>query len=171
MLATLAVGGAGLWLYKESKVEQSLSVLARAPIPARHAMPAPAAHAQASDTQYAQQALATQPAAATAAAADAPPLLAALPPPQAGSQEAPPAIASAPDRIRKRASAPRSRTASAAAQLKVKSAIDKPGRTAPLAETLRLCRAAGYHAAKCVQLDCTATQYGLACKGARNVRR
>lgn len=155
LLATLAVSGAGLWLYKESKVDQSLSVLAKAPIPARRPLPAPAAHA----TQLPPE-------------ADLPPRVADLPPPQADNQEAAPAIAAAPETIRKRAPTPLSRAAAAAPmQPKARSGSGKPGRTAPLAETLRLCRAAGYHAAKCVQLDCTATQYGLACKGARNVRR
>jgi hypothetical protein len=162
LLAALAVSGAGLWLYNESKVEQSLSVLAKAPIPARRALPAPAAHA-------------TQPPPAAdlpPRVADLPQHVADLPPPQADSPEAAPAIAAPAETIRKRTPAALPRTAAAAPmQPKARSASGKPARTAPLAETLRLCRAAGYHAAKCVQLDCTATQYGLACKGARNVRR
>ena len=36
---------------------------------------------------------------------------------------------------------------------------------APLAETLRLCRAAGYHAAACMKRRCEATRYGLVCRG------
>eukprot|EP01034_Spumella_vulgaris_P003935 gene3935-5037_t len=43
LLATLAVGGAGLWLYDENRVDKSLSVLAKAPIPARQYKAAPAA--------------------------------------------------------------------------------------------------------------------------------
>lgn len=35
----------------------------------------------------------------------------------------------------------------------------------PLAETLRQCRAAGYHATMCIQRGCTATKFGLACRG------
>lgn len=33
------------------------------------------------------------------------------------------------------------------------------------AETLRQCRAAGYHAAQCVKRGCVATKFGLACRG------
>lgn len=34
-----------------------------------------------------------------------------------------------------------------------------------MAETLRQCRAAGYHAEQCVKRACVATPYGIACKG------
>jgi hypothetical protein len=34
-----------------------------------------------------------------------------------------------------------------------------------MAETLRQCRAAGYHAEACVKRGCVATPYGIACKG------
>jgi hypothetical protein len=34
-----------------------------------------------------------------------------------------------------------------------------------LAETLRQCRAAGYHATLCIKRGCTATKFGLACRG------
>lgn len=33
------------------------------------------------------------------------------------------------------------------------------------AETLRQCRAAGYHASQCLQRGCVATKFGLACRG------
>lgn len=33
------------------------------------------------------------------------------------------------------------------------------------AETLRQCRAAGYHASQCLRRGCVATKYGLACRG------
>lgn len=35
----------------------------------------------------------------------------------------------------------------------------------PLAETLRLCRAAGYHATACLKRGCEATRFGLVCRG------
>ncbi|MCC2973835.1 hypothetical protein [Massilia sp. IC2-476] len=35
----------------------------------------------------------------------------------------------------------------------------------PLTETLRMCRAAGYHATACLKRGCEATRYGLACRG------
>lgn len=38
-------------------------------------------------------------------------------------------------------------------------------RAAQMAETLRQCRAAGYHAEACVKRACVATPYGIACKG------
>jgi hypothetical protein len=34
-----------------------------------------------------------------------------------------------------------------------------------LADTLKQCRALGYHAAQCLKRGCTTTRYGLACKG------
>ena len=40
-------------------------------------------------------------------------------------------------------------------------------RAAQTAETLRQCRAAGYHAEQCVRRGCVATPYGIACKGRR----
>lgn len=40
-----------------------------------------------------------------------------------------------------------------------------PTPESPMAETLRQCRAAGYHAAACVERGCVATPYGIACKG------
>ena len=48
-------------------------------------------------------------------------------------------------------------------------AIGKPANAAPrpdrLSDTLRLCRSAGYHASQCLQRGCSATRYGLACRG------
>jgi hypothetical protein len=38
-------------------------------------------------------------------------------------------------------------------------------RAAQAAETLRQCRAAGYHAEQCIKRSCVATPYGIACKG------
>jgi hypothetical protein len=35
----------------------------------------------------------------------------------------------------------------------------------PLAETLRMCRAAGYHATACLKRGCEATRFGLVCRG------
>jgi hypothetical protein len=40
-----------------------------------------------------------------------------------------------------------------------------PPSESPLAETLRLCRAAGYHATACIKRGCEATRFGLACRG------
>ncbi len=42
---------------------------------------------------------------------------------------------------------------------------EQPDPESPLAETLRLCRAAGYHATACLKRGCEATRFGLVCRG------
>lgn len=184
LLLVVAVSGAGFWWYKERKVDQALSVLARAPMPARHVPTASAALAQASDPQAAQQALPPPTMPVAPAATEPLQPVADTPPPLADDQHqnqdqsqdqtqdqnpAPP-IAATTEAMRR--NKPSARTsATSAAPTAARSGHGNTRRNGPLAETLRLCRAAGYHAAQCIQLDCTATQYGLACKGARNVRR
>jgi hypothetical protein len=42
---------------------------------------------------------------------------------------------------------------------------EPPVADSPLAETLRLCRAAGYHATACIKRGCEATRFGLVCRG------
>jgi hypothetical protein len=194
LLATLAVAGAGLWVYNENKIEKSLAVLAKTPIPAQHALPAPDARtlpapapalsaapaapaslaAQQAPSPGAPAAMAdpraTDPRAADPRAAD--PRAAEPAPPLAARTTQAPAAGTQPERTeraRKRTLASRTKTPpAAAAQAKYPS--EKPERAGALTETLRQCRAAGYHAAKCVQLGCTATQYGLACKGGGGAR-
>jgi hypothetical protein len=216
VLATLSIGGAGLWLYNETKMDKSLSVLAKAPIPARQLRPAPSIPPQPGATQAALAAPAGTPAAtplaaappelansaipaspatlaepaATAAAppADPAPRLAGSAPEKDAGQETNEAGA-APEleRPRKRAAAkskaapaapPQARYASENTRRQDKSArAGRPERDSgmasgdPLKETLRQCRAAGYHAARCVQLGCNATKYGLVCKGGTAARR
>ncbi len=41
----------------------------------------------------------------------------------------------------------------------------QPAATGALAETLRMCRAAGYHATACIKRGCEATRFGLVCRG------
>jgi outer membrane biosynthesis protein TonB len=41
----------------------------------------------------------------------------------------------------------------------------QPPPTGALAETLRMCRAAGYHATACIKRGCEATRFGLVCRG------
>lgn len=41
----------------------------------------------------------------------------------------------------------------------------QPAAAGTLAETLRLCRAAGYHANACIKRGCEATRFGLVCRG------
>jgi hypothetical protein len=172
LLATLAVAGVGLWVYNENKVDKSLSVLAKAPIPARPALPAPGVRtlpAPAIAPPTAAAAAAGPQAAANPQAAAQAATQAAAPPPLAAST-GPPAVNEPPGRTertgrpRTRSLASRTKTPPAAA-VQAKYASQKPERAGALTETLRQCRAAGYHAAQCVQLGCTATQYGLACKG------
>ena len=100
--------------------------------------------------------------------------------PQAAAPTEKPAPATPRERTRKRqtaAAAALDATAAArakaarATQARAQYASERSERSDPLKETLRQCRAAGYHAAKCVQLGCTATQYGLACKGAASAQR
>lgn len=43
---------------------------------------------------------------------------------------------------------------------------EKPsGQESSLAETLRACRAHGYHATQCIKRECSVTRYGFACRG------
>lgn len=42
---------------------------------------------------------------------------------------------------------------------------EEPDPESPLAETLRMCRAAGYHATACLKRGCEATRFGLVCRG------
>lgn len=44
-------------------------------------------------------------------------------------------------------------------------AAPDPAASGTLAETLRLCRAAGYHANACMKRGCEATRFGLVCRG------
>ena len=230
LLATLALGGAGLWLYNENKMDKSLSVLAKAPIPARQAKPVPSVSPQPGGTQAALAAQTGTPAAAPSAAGPEPagsagpakpassasaadsvvataatpapaapaaepaPRVADTSPPQAAGQAPAAAGAALPERPRKRAVASKSKAApSVQAQARYASNKsersdksdrngkwerndnvehnDKEERGDPLKETLRQCRAAGYHAARCVQLGCNATKYGLVCKGGTAARR
>lgn len=59
------------------------------------------------------------------------------------------------ERVAAPAPAPPTRTVSA----------EQPDPESPLAETLRLCRAAGYHATACLKRGCEATRFGLVCRG------
>lgn len=62
-----------------------------------------------------------------------------------------------------RAATPPARSAKAARP--VTPETPAPPVASPLEETLRLCRAAGYHATACLKRGCEATRYGLACRG------
>lgn len=63
------------------------------------------------------------------------------------------------------ARAPRARVRTAAKAPPRRAPPPAPTRESQMAETLRQCRAAGYHAKQCVKRGCVATPYGIACKG------
>lgn len=134
LVAALLLAGAGIWLYSENKLDTTLQVLAKAPIPARQA----------------KLVSAPLPLEASTVTATAPAPEQALPTPAGtvlGAEET------------------SKRAAKKAANTRAKDHDASPTRANTLSETLRLCRAEGYHAARCVQLACKATRYGLACKG------
>ncbi|QOY92671.1 hypothetical protein IM543_13735 [Massilia sp. UMI-21] len=65
----------------------------------------------------------------------------------------------------KAASATRSPATRAARAAPASQASPQPPADSPLSETLRLCRAAGYHATACLKRGCEATRFGLVCRG------
>jgi hypothetical protein len=131
LIAVFLAGGA-FWLYNESKVDRTISALAKYALPPRPNRPPPAP----------MPATAIEPAAAPAIAS---------PPPV---EEAPRVDSSAPQRISRKL-----------AQKTARSDRPEPDRAHLRSETLKQCRAAGYHAARCAKLGCTTTKYGLSCKG------
>ena len=161
---TALVAGGGYWLYRESSIENTLVQVARNSAPALQTGPPAATPAPAlSVTSTAALGTASVPASAPAstAAPAAPP--AAVPDPVADT----PALAAAPEPAVRKPS-----------QLPVKPASIRPrhqafvppvdaeaAHTGDLADTLKQCRALGYHASQCLKRGCTTTRYGLACKG------
>lgn len=175
----LGVIGGGFWMYHESQVESTLALVAdqsppAAPAPAAPAPAAPApavpplaaapvepaAPVPAADTQAVapEENDKLEEAEVAAAAAVAAPVVAAAvpeppPKPKPQARKRPPA------RTVAARSEPRPARAPAAAP------VPAPQPEDSLAETLRQCRAAGYHASLCVKRGCVATKYGLACRG------
>jgi len=74
-----------------------------------------------------------------------------------------PGAAKAANKAEARKSEPRKTAAAGAPAAKPAGAGAEPEFSQ--AETLRQCRAAGYHATKCMQRGCVATKFGLACRG------
>jgi hypothetical protein len=134
------VAGGAFWLYNESKIDQTMSMLAKDPLPPRHTTPPPAVTT-------------TPPAQAIA------PAIAVAPP----AEEAPRAEISAPPQAP--AAVPQRTSRKLSQKTAPASVTPEPDRAQLWAETLKQCRAAGYHAAKCARLGCTTTKYGLSCKG------
>jgi hypothetical protein len=162
----LGVAGGAFWMYHESQVESTLALVAVQSPPAAPPVaakpvalpaPAPAAPPAAMQTLALDENEAVEPADAAAAIA-APVVAAAVPQPPPKPKPKAKASRRPPARTVLARSEPRPARAAAAPPL------DAP-REDTLAETLRQCRAAGYHATLCVKRGCVATKFGLACKG------
>lgn len=194
LAVVVAVAGTAAWMVQETQVESTLAVVADH-TPAQAALPAPAVPAAAPVPEPEAEALpplkllppeplATLPVeagsvapqaigaaagtAATAAVAAPPPakkpeakraqerrVAAAAPVKRTRPETKKPAPKPARERVVARAPAAPARTVSA----------EQPDPESPLAETLRLCRAAGYHATACLKRGCEATKFGLVCRG------
>ena len=171
----LAAGlaGAAWWLYGETQVESTLALVADQTPPAA---PAPFAPAPAlAPPVAAAPALPPAPesesepepepvsAAPTPAPAPAPALR------EVKKQRPPPAVRKSVQkkptvRTVARREPPRSAQSAPPVRPVRAQAAAAPPEDA-LTETLRLCRAAGYHASLCIKRGCAATKFGLACRG------
>lgn len=137
------VAGGAAWMYNETKTDQALAVASAAldaPVPA-YVTRAPIAPVEPIDVQASE--LAPLAMDFQAAVPDFAPTRAAAKPPRSRAR----AVAKAPRRVAPPPPDP--------------AAI----RESQMAETLRQCRAAGYHAEQCIKRGCVATPYGIACKG------
>ncbi|MBZ2208767.1 hypothetical protein [Massilia soli] len=144
LAALVLVAGAAAWMYTETKTDEALAVASLAlddPIPA-NVTRAPLKTVEPIDIQASELAPLETDFYADVPDFDPTPVAAKRPRSRART------IAAAPRR-------PKPAPAPSAAQI----------REAQMAETLRQCRAAGYHAQQCVKRGCVATPYGIACKG------
>jgi hypothetical protein len=189
-----AVGSGAFWLYTETKLDDTLALVAdHSPAPSVHmpvpspasapvaAQPvAPLAGAAASGTSAAPfkgEADASMPAAPLQRTAGAPPSVAPAqqaaddtsetPLPQS-AQEQPhvsvaPSLTESPRRAKRNQVSPQ--PPATAATTRVARAEESSNSTDQFSETLRQCRAAGYHAELCLQRHCVATRHGLSCRG------
>jgi hypothetical protein len=152
LLITPLVAGGAFWLYNENKVDRTMSMLAKDPLPPRLNHPIPG--------------LATTPPAPTIATTIAPAIAPAIAPTVASTpplEEAPRAEVSVPPQAP--AAVPQRTSRKLAQKTAPSGGVPEPDRAQLWSETLKQCRAAGYHAAKCARLGCTTTKYGLSCKG------
>lgn len=143
LAALVLVAGGAAWLYKETKTDQALAVASAAldaPVPA-YVTRAPIRTVEPIDVLASELDL------------DAPGFEAEVP----DFLPTPAAARPARSRVRAVAKAPR----------RVAPPPPDPAavRESQMAETLRQCRAAGYHAQQCIKRGCVATPYGIACKG------
>lgn len=143
LAALVLVAGGAAWVYKETKTDQALAVASAAldaPVPA-YVTRAPLRTAEPIEVLASELEL------------DAPGFQAEVP----DFLPTPVAARPARSRVRAVAKAPR----------RVAPPPPDPAavRASQMAETLRQCRAAGYHAQQCIKRGCVATPYGIACKG------
>lgn len=149
LAALVLVAGAAAWVYNETKTDQALAVASQAlddPVPA-YVRSAPVRAVEPIDVQPSELAPLEMDFYADVPEFDPTPVAAKRPRSRVRT------MAAAPRRPAPRRPAPP--PAPTAAEL----------REAQMAETLRQCRAAGYHAQQCVKRGCVATPYGIACKG------
>lgn len=146
LAALVLVAGGAAWMYKETKTDEALAVASAAldaPIPA-YVTRAPIGPVEPINVLALELDLRAP--GFQAEVPDFAPTPAAAKPPR--------------KRIRTVAKAPPRR-----AQPAAPAPAPAPTRESQMAETLRQCRAAGYHAEQCVKRGCVATPYGIACKG------
>ena len=195
LMALAALGGTAAWMVQDTRVESTLAVVADHTPPAQPVPPAvlAAVPAAAPAPESGAEPLpplkllppepvntasvenpAVAAAAETPAPADAAPAAVPLPPskPALARARERPRAAAAEQRQRPEAKKPaRERVPARAPAEPAKSAprapasAQAPDPESPLAETLRLCRAAGYHATACLKRGCEATRFGLVCRG------
>ncbi|MCC6069785.1 hypothetical protein ACFSQU_02495 [Massilia sp. GCM10020059] len=143
LAALVLVAGGAAWMYKETKTDQALAVASAAldaPVPG-YVTRAPLRTVEPIDVPASELAL------------DTPGFEAEVP----DFSPTPVAAKPARSRVRAVAKAPR----------RVAAPPPDPAavRESKMAETLRQCRAAGYHAEQCIKRGCVATPFGIACKG------
>lgn len=145
LAAIVAVAGGAAWVYNETRTDQALAVASAAldtPAPA-YVTRAPIGPVEPIDVQASELAPL-----AMDFYADVPDF-------------APTPVAARQPRRSVRAVAKAPRRAPPPAPAQDPAAV----RESQMAETLRQCRAAGYHAEQCRKRSCVATPYGIACKG------
>lgn len=159
----LLVAGGGLWMYRENRIDNTLVLVAKsatsapklAPAPQLAPVPAPTTVINVEPLGSPQQEEAPPEAVIQAAVS------------QTETQAETPVVARPSNPVLPKPVQAAKKRVSTKARPKAPVVVAelKPSRTGQMAETLRQCRVAGYHAAQCVKRGCVATKYGLACKG------
>ena len=180
LLGMLMVGLIGMWMYKETKLDNTMALLAHTSAPAaalKAPPPSPPAPAVATGSAELPAMVMLREPAGQAGPVPAPDQAPArtladpvAKPARAAAEPAPePARPSHRSRTKASpvlASVPAKPTPRHPKTIPAASApAAAPARADSMAETLRLCRAAGYHTTQCIERGCTATRYGLVCRG------